>query len=844
MQHAKPVSAMDVSSAEQNIGSIVANSSSKGDAAAGAAKLGYQGWAARHLVLAFHRIFVEQSERAQSGDTEDLVSESLEHRGVIFWCLTHINSNSDVASAAPTEADRRDEDVFHDGLTDFYHVWTLAEAFLLDSVPLPAAPLLRWLKMYSLSGEDEAARSELDETERVALEADAAGGSADPNPAYWDALRSLVVGVAPRRAADLLRSHPEGRDNASEVGALARQLEKMPLLLREGEGGAGDDGVDDGGAEAHLDREGFFETWTRWQKGCKAAAGRFGVVVGVGDDRGAGDVGPERMQLRWLWGALCGERGCLVEATNTWSGFFAAVLAYERPDTRKEEVASVMRECTRVYSEHQEEAFLTKVIRDASAGAVDSILKFARDHGDTLALSVCATHLVDVLSRAKLTAVTYQQRSWFFRRLADRLRASPCGGWELAATYLSGGSGRDGDGGGGSDDDDEAGLLRELALGVVPESERATHELVEWCRARGLGEEVEAAVCRARGATWIGKTGLSAVAMGTAAAAEGETSSDGARVPGACGKAAYWLAKSGVWVQLERLCAEVSERLMVEVSSGVGSAADVQAQQVVLAEADSVLAAVPPGVNGPELSFLGRYKEIADLLSAEAAAQPPPPHASGIGSSSPAAAGPGARLAGALAVDMLAPRASCDGDAAVAGGSEALSTPTPPPRTWAHLLRLSVPALIAATDAAAAAAGGSAAGADEGEEASAGVTVAQVHALLAKLQALVASEHRVGSVRGVWNRSRGGPGCGGGTLATAPAPYGFCSGRGSGVEQVSEIRRALAGCLSAAMMAQNAAEAAPEAVGSGRWRGGQGDFTLLGTRRLPAEALIDPRVAV
>lgn len=214
------------------------------------------------------------------------------------------------------------------------------------------------------------------------------------------------------------------------------------------------------------------------------------------------------------------------------------------------------------------------MIRDASAGAVDSILQFAREHGDTLALSVCATHLVDVLSRAKLTAVTHQQRSWFFRRLADRLRASPCGGWELAATYLKGGSARD-----GRDDDDEAPLLRELALGVVPESERATHELVEWCRARGLGEGVEAAVCRARGATWIGKTGLSAVAMGTAAAeaeAEGETSSDGARVPGACGMAAYWLAKGGGWVQLERLCAEVSERLMVEVSSEVASAADVQ----------------------------------------------------------------------------------------------------------------------------------------------------------------------------------------------------------------------------------------------------------------------------
>lgn len=215
------------------------------------------------------------------------------------------------------------------------------------------------------------------------------------------------------------------------------------------------------------------------------------------------------------------------------------------------------------------------MIRDASAGAVDSVLKFAREHGETLALSACATHLVDLLSRSDLTSVTNQQRSWFFRRLADRLRALPCGGWELAAAYLSGGGGDDDNESGG--DDDETELLRKLARGVVPGSERATHELVGWCRANGLGEEAAAAVCRARGAAWLEKTGFSPAAMGTMAEEEDGDGGASSRVSGACGKAAYWLAKGGGGVQLERLCAEVSERLMVEVSPrAAGSAADVE----------------------------------------------------------------------------------------------------------------------------------------------------------------------------------------------------------------------------------------------------------------------------
>lgn len=130
--------------------------------------------------------------------------------------------------------------------------------------------------------------------------------------------------------------------------------------------------------------------------------------------------------------------------------------------------------------------------------------------------------------------------------------------------------------GGGGDSDDQAELLRDMARAVVPRSERETHELVEWCRVNGLGQEVTADVCRARGEAWIGKAGLSAEATGSTLGDElGAQDGDGrraaaadssARVPGACGKAAYWLSRGGGGVRLERLCAEVSERLMVEVS--------------------------------------------------------------------------------------------------------------------------------------------------------------------------------------------------------------------------------------------------------------------------------------
>lgn len=96
----------------------------------------------------------------------------------------------------------RDEDIFHDGLTDFYHVWTLAEAFLLDSMPLPAASLLRWLKMYCLSNENPDSRFELDEAEAAALEGTSLGhlklrsihpGGHGTHPRYSRGLRPVTT---------------------------------------------------------------------------------------------------------------------------------------------------------------------------------------------------------------------------------------------------------------------------------------------------------------------------------------------------------------------------------------------------------------------------------------------------------------------------------------------------------------------------------------------------------------------------------------------------------------------------------------------------------------------------
>lgn len=208
------------------------------------------------------------------------------------------------------------------------------------------------------------------------------------------------------------------------------------------------------------------------------------------------------------------------------------------------------------------------MIRDVTTGTVTSIMKFARERGETLALSSCAVHLVDLLFRAQLPSVTRLAHSWFIERFVDQLKTVSGGGWELAATYLA------------ATDRGDAELLKNLAHAVVPGSERAAHELVEWCRVNSLGPEAESMVCRARGVAWLHKTGFPASAWGGANEKEQDVrpnddgSVESVRVNGACGKAAYWLARGGGGVLLERLCAEVSERMMVEI--WLGSGADVE----------------------------------------------------------------------------------------------------------------------------------------------------------------------------------------------------------------------------------------------------------------------------
>lgn len=217
-----------------------------------------------------------------------------------------------------------------------------------------------------------------------------------------------------------------------------------------------------------------------------------------------------------------------------------------------------------------------------------------------------------------------------------------------------------------------------------------------------------------------------------------------------------------------------------------------------LNEAEGVLAAIPQDFAGSELSFLERYKEIAELLLAETEER---------SLSMEDSPGPHARRAGALAVDMLAPPSD----------SDISPPPQPPPsRSWAHLLRLALPTLREI--------GGGGGGGGRGGAADAPITARQVHILMGNLQALVASEHRVGTEGGVRPS----------TLSSAPAPYGFRGGK----EEVLELRRALAGCLGATMMVQNALDAG--SAGRMDSRGG----STWGSERLPAEALIAPRVAV
>lgn len=181
--------------------------------------------------------------------------------------------------------------------------------------------------------------------------------------------------------------------------------------------------------------------------------------------------------------------------------------------------------------------------------------------------------------------------------------------------------------------------------------------------------------------------------------------------------------------------------------------------------------------------------------------------------------------AGNLAVDLLAP---C-GRGVAHPSEDTQQCYPPPPRSWPHLFRLALPALRAS--ATAAAEGGS----SDGNVPI--ITAPQVHVLLGKLQVLVASEHRVGGSV-AWEREGRGQSELPSSYAACVAPYGFRSGR----DEVREIRKALASCLGAAMMVQNADLLSDTRRGG---VGGNGRAIVPSTRkRLPAEAMIAPRVSV
>lgn len=335
---------------------------------------GNQGFSAQRLVLKCHQIFVNERQRSP-------VELSLEHRGVIYWALVNMDRERELLpsnAVKDTPAGQHDEDIFFDRLADFYHVWTLAEAFLLDSPLLPALPLLRWFKMYCQSNEDASLRDEVYELESSMLEAYENGQPTEVTADYWRVIQFLLIDVMPKRAAEVLRCHPQGQNNASEVGAIACQLEKMPLLVPEqavdlAEDAAGGEGAGTRADDHGSHEEGFLATWVKWQRGCKAAAASFGVVAGATGAIGVGGSGSvwsagwnhmgegDRRPLLWLWGTLCGERHCLEEATTSWSSLFAAVLAFERPDLQRDQMVPVVMECVRKYQPRPHEDFLTEV---------------------------------------------------------------------------------------------------------------------------------------------------------------------------------------------------------------------------------------------------------------------------------------------------------------------------------------------------------------------------------------------------------------------------------------------------------------------------------------------------
>ena len=101
MKNAEPGSAMDVSCTSDDYPPV----SGKDDDGT-AVELGYQGWAARRLVRACHRIFVNNNNQ---GAQNNLISTSVAHRGVIYWCLSNINADAVSSACLLYTSDAADE---------------------------------------------------------------------------------------------------------------------------------------------------------------------------------------------------------------------------------------------------------------------------------------------------------------------------------------------------------------------------------------------------------------------------------------------------------------------------------------------------------------------------------------------------------------------------------------------------------------------------------------------------------------------------------------------------------------------------------------------------------------
>lgn len=246
-----------------------------------------------------------------------------------------------------------------------------------------------------------------------------------------------------------------------------------------------------------------------------------------------------------------------------------------------------------------------------------------------------------------------------------------------------------------------------------------------------------------------------------------------------------------------------------------------------LAEAGGVLAAIPSDVTGPEVAFLKRYKEIADLLMEEIESS-----SNRIGGELP---GSSARTAGARAIDLLAPptvpqtrdsalRVAVDTDAVTPLQRRSDLPVSPPPRSWGHLLWLAAPALHASANAASCRSGVSD---DKSDPDMPIISISRIRVLMDKVERLAAGEYRVGSGAG-----------GVSALSTEScAPYGFYFGQ----QILQEIRQALSLALSGAMKVDNA-QGRPAAIA---W-GGPTPERRVGANmvKLPAAILVAPRVSV